>query len=556
MISNANSAKQRMQYVMNRLPTLLGRLMILAVSFALSGFGGSARAGILFSDGDFDAQLTDQEVGTPWGPVGGGNTVIPEAQSPYGNVYPNNSKGARFLATGGNPFIVRMFSENEIPASSIEALYFNVDFRNNTTETGDYSIVMTRDANGGLRSVALYVTGDTLYADSGSGVQPVMALEQGVWYNLQLTLDLATKTYSGAVSTFAGSTVISSRPFVRADQPINSVYTDGGTSFAGGAAPEHDLDNWALSNTPLPPLAGGAFVKSTAPHGTAVSMDTPVAIELEESGTEVNAASIQLFINGQAITPVIEKPAESMVTTVTYVPNGGWRPSAYAVKLIFSDTATPPVSQTNEYAFTVPGSSVTSVSPLGSGNKPDSTITIELTDINTQVDDESVQLFLNGQAVTPVITRAPGSDVATVSYAPPAALAPNSTQVVRIIFGDSSTPPILVTNEFSFQVADPLMAASVVNIDFNGLRNVPGPDVLGPTYEGVSPAGGGRVFNSIVAESSLPGGGDDDNLTLNAMDLVDSFGDLTTIGFFVSPMGGDVGWVPTTNPQSGRSPVR
>jgi hypothetical protein len=535
---------------MNTASASFRRLLLSVTSFGLAAWVTQAHADFLFSDGDFAAQVVGQTVGAPWGPVGGGNTVTVDAQSPYSNVYPGNDQGMNVPATAANPYIVRSFPENAIPVSSLGTYYFNVDFRNNSTDSGDYSIVITHDANGSVRSVALYVTGDTLYADSSAGVEAVATLQPGTWYNLQLTLDFATRTYSGVLATYAEAIPIPSRPFVRADQSVNCVYSDGGTSYVGGTAPDHDLDNWALATTPLPPLGNTVAVKSTAPHGTAVTLDTPVTIELEDQSTEADVNSIRLFLNGDTVTPSVSKPAGSTITTVTYAPPGGWRPASYTVRFIFADLSVPPVSQTNEYTFTVPGPMVTSIAPTGPGNRADATIRVELTDFNTQVAANTIQLFLNGEAVTPTVDKPAGGSVTTVTYAKPGGFAPNSTQLVRIVYGDTSTPAVIATNDFSFQVIATGVGASVINIDFNGLRNVPGPDVLGPTYQGVGAGGGGQVFNGITADSRLEGGGDDDNLTLTADNLLNSFGDPTAVSFTVSPMGGDVGGVPATDPTS------
>jgi len=75
---------------------------------------------------------------------------------------------------------------------------------------------------------------------------------------------------------------------------------------------------------------------------------------------------------------------------------------------------------------------------------------------------------------------------------------------------------------------------SVVNIDFNGIRD--GDPDFGPTYSGVGLAGGGTFFNGIAADSR----GGDDNITVTATDLLDSFGAATAVGFEVSMVGGDV----------------
>ena len=534
------------------LRTCLARLTVLSASLALGGWALSARADLYFTDGDFGAQTLGNAVGAPWAPVGSGNTVTAEAQSPYENVYPSNGKGAHFPASSGNPYIVRGFADKAIPATATDPAYFNLDFRNLSTEPGDYSIVITRDASGAARSVAFYVTGDTLYAESGGegGVtcEPILTLQPDTWYNLQVTLDLAAKTYSGTVVSRTESATISSRPFIQATEPINCVYTDGGTSYIPGAAPTHDLDNWALSTTPLAPLGAGACVISTAPSGSAVSPDAVIMVELQDNVTQVVTNSIQLLLNDQAVVPSITKPAGGDVTTVTYDPPGAMRPSPYTVRIIFEDTAKPPVVTTNEFGFVVPGPQVTSTAPRGEGYKPDAVIQITVTDINTELAQDTIQLLLNGQTVAPTISKPAGSVVTTITYAPAGGLTPDSTNTVRLIFGDTSVPPVWSTNEFGFAVCDPVTAAAIVNIDFKGLRNIPGPDAQGPTYEGVGAAGGGRIFNAIIADSLLEDGTDEDNLTIEGSALLNSIGQPTVIGFTVSPVGGDVGGAPTTNP--------
>jgi hypothetical protein len=86
--------------------------------------------------------------------------------------------------------------------------------------------------------------------------------------------------------------------------------------------------------------------------------------------------------------------------------------------------------------------------------------------------------------------------------------------------------------------------ARIVNIDFNGVRDG---DVVGPTYVGQGAAGGGTVFNGLLADSRSPNG---DNLTVSGTNLLDSNGNATTIRFTVSPVGGDVGGTATTDPTS------
>ena len=114
--------------------------------------------------------------------------------------------------------------------------------------------------------------------------------------------------------------------------------------------------------------------------------------------------------------------------------------------------------------------------------------------------------------------------------------------------GGSPAAPNHDIDNFTLSTTSP--DARIVNIDFNGVRNVPGPDVPGPTYSGAGAAGGGNVFNGILADSRLTYPNDNDNLTVGGIYLLDSYGIATGAGFTVSPVGGDVGGTPTTDPTS------
>jgi hypothetical protein len=100
--------------------------------------------------------------------------------------------------------------------------------------------------------------------------------------------------------------------------------------------------------------------------------------------------------------------------------------------------------------------------------------------------------------------------------------------------------PALATALSLIAMAGTCLSATyqIVNIDFNGLRD--GDAGHAGTYVGVSAAGTGTYFNGITADSTLPGGGDDDNITVSASGLIDETGIVaTTIAFSISPVGGD-----------------
>src|SRR3990170_4349755 len=73
----------------------------------------------------------------------------------------------------------------------------------------------------------------------------------------------------------------------------------------------------------------------------------------------------------------------------------------------------------------------------------------------------------------------------------------------------------------------------IVNIDFEGQRA--GDAGTAGLFVGQGAAGGGTFFNGVAADSTAAG----DNLTVSGTGLLDSDGGPTTVGFSISPVGGD-----------------
>lgn len=175
-----------------------------------------------------------------------------------------------------------------------------------------------------------------------------------------------------------------------------------------------------------------------------------------------------------------------------------------------------------------------SFSPTGNAVRQNPVIEVELEDYITQVATNSIQLIFNGQAVSPAITKPAGTNVTFVTYAP-GNLPQRSTNTVRIVFSDTSSPPLTQTNDFSFVTVSEITAAATVNIDFGGFRVNNSPAI---TFVGQGAAGGGTVFNGLIADSTLPDGSDNDNLTVGGTTLLNSLGDVTTVSFTIAPVGG------------------
>ncbi|MBI4664456.1 MAG: DNRLRE domain-containing protein [Verrucomicrobia bacterium] len=90
-----------------------------------------------------------------------------------------------------------------------------------------------------------------------------------------------------------------------------------------------------------------------APNATNVLLSAVIAITLGDGSQQVQTSTIQLSVNGQSVTPTINKPAGSRITAISYDPPGDLPAnSKVTVKLVYGDNATPPNVVTNEFSFT------------------------------------------------------------------------------------------------------------------------------------------------------------------------------------------------------------
>ena len=93
------------------------------------------------------------------------------------------------------------------------------------------------------------------------------------------------------------------------------------------------------------------YFLGSSPYSTGNRPDKPVVVQMQDGvGIQVNTNSIHLLVNGVAVAPSITQT--SGVTTVQY--NAIWASaSANTAMVWFADSAASPVSQTNQFTFSV-----------------------------------------------------------------------------------------------------------------------------------------------------------------------------------------------------------
>lgn len=102
----------------------------------------------------------------------------------------------------------------------------------------------------------------------------------------------------------------------------------------------------------------------------------------------------------------------------------------------------------------VPPTTVDSITPVPDATnvKPDAPIEIVLVDGTRQILTNSIQLTVNGQPVTPVISKPAGGISTRITYNAPTNYPPDALVAVKLTFSDSATPANVTTRDFSFRV--------------------------------------------------------------------------------------------------------
>lgn len=230
---------------------LVSLLVISVVVFC--GGATVANASFITTDGDFGAQFLDYgtygDVRAPW--TAGTQIWIgtTDEVSPFTNVFPANSKGMGINGGFDDTIWAAQTGSTTVAADAVGKVTMNVDFKNMSEAEGTYSIVVSKDNSYANRTAALHISGLGVWAETTNANYGTSLLDPvaGTWYNAQLTLDMATNTYSGTITAYGGDTTdISSRSFAT-ENAINSIFTLGTVGPTPNITPGHRLDNWVLT---------------------------------------------------------------------------------------------------------------------------------------------------------------------------------------------------------------------------------------------------------------------------------------------------------------------
>jgi len=139
--------------------------------------------------------------------------------------------------------------------------------------------------------------------------------------------------------------------FPGAFPPTQGVFGLGART--GGANENCWIDNLqitTITNLPAHPYLSSA---SPGPNSTRISPTPTITLNLTDTATQVNPASILLSLNNANVTP-LNITKNGSVTTITYTPGGLFASgSTNTIKLSYADNGTPVYSNSITYTFVV-----------------------------------------------------------------------------------------------------------------------------------------------------------------------------------------------------------
>jgi hypothetical protein len=212
-------------------------------------------------DGDFELQQDATPPATPWGP--GPNSVVTistAAQSPFQNNFAPGRLGVRLPNSGAyNGFGQTL--PRAWRAAETHRLFASFDFRCTSIEAGGDGSWRFYLGHGPGQSAAieLFINGREFFRRSGGARDPVAPVVVGSWYQVQLALDLAAKTFTGTLTSTAGSTRFDGQLAGGWDGVIDYTFIDS-YGHLDGVKPGLDADNFVLRESPpasfdAPPVA-------------------------------------------------------------------------------------------------------------------------------------------------------------------------------------------------------------------------------------------------------------------------------------------------------------
>ncbi|MFM7844925.1 MAG: PSD1 and planctomycete cytochrome C domain-containing protein [Planctomycetota bacterium] len=222
----------------------------------------------------FENQTLNQPPGKPWFQAGP-NQILAAASSPFTHLFTGSTRGARIGSGKPNDGLRLEFPPARKAANSPQ-LHVNIDFRSVIEAPGGKEALGGNEAPGDKAPAAIdaanypgsfrlflskgviasmglefSVAANELMVKENQEWQRLRALQPNTWYSLQVTIDMARKTYSGRVGREGDWFELTDRKMSAGwNGELDTLISDGLGHRAGAVLPR-DLDNIAYQSTPF-----------------------------------------------------------------------------------------------------------------------------------------------------------------------------------------------------------------------------------------------------------------------------------------------------------------
>ncbi len=208
------------------------------------------------ADGDLEWQTENHPPVKPWN--AGPNSVVKisaSSQSPYRNIFPAGKLGLHMPNRAGYDGFGLALAKPWTAARG-ELIVVAFDFRLGQQEVGgegSWRYYIGHGA-GNAAAVELFFNDREFFITSGAGHQVVAPIRSGQWYQVQLSINLKDKTYTGTLAFSDGSTPFGGDLAKAFDGTIDYTFIDS-YGHRTGVRPALDADNFAFGESALAPLS-------------------------------------------------------------------------------------------------------------------------------------------------------------------------------------------------------------------------------------------------------------------------------------------------------------
>jgi mono/diheme cytochrome c family protein len=242
-------------------------------------------------DGDLEAQAKGKAPSAPFHPgPSSAVRIVETAQSPYTNLYPAGTRGIHLPATADGAY--NGFGNNIAKpwkAQTTEKLHVGFDFRaanSDSPKPGTWRFHIGRSSSSAAVELGLGAT--ELYCRSENARDRVATVQPGEWHQVQLVMNLKERTYNGTVATRTNRTAFAGSFAIGWEGTIDYFFIDSGGHIKA-AKPALDVDNFMVSDQPLPPIDGPATLYAAGPKSGTQARIKKLREQLEKRAAEIEA---------------------------------------------------------------------------------------------------------------------------------------------------------------------------------------------------------------------------------------------------------------------------